>query len=79
VPQLANPMSAKPKSDAYDMWIGVHGAYRVPAAISNLGRAANQRRGLPTSCIGWREFKQWEESPYYKIVEEWGKWRDNQP
>jgi hypothetical protein len=62
----------------FDMWIGNNGEYRVPEAISNLGRLANERAGLPYLEIDWRNYEAWSKSPYYKIVEEWGTWRDQQ-
>lgn len=62
-----------------DIWCGANGHYDVPEGISNLGRLANIRAGLSEqNDHNWRTFKQWVESPYYRIVEEWGKWRDGQ-
>ncbi len=61
-----------------DMWVGKNGTYRVPEAISRLGLMANKHAGLNIDPSDWRQYRQWSQSPYFRVVEEWGNWRDNQ-
>lgn len=67
------------KYPTVDMWIGTNGEYRVPEAISKLGKLANTRLCLPLADHDWRDAEKWFNSPYFKIVQEWGTWRDAQP
>lgn len=57
-----------------DMWVGVNGEYRVPPAISWLGRQADITAGLRSRAYQTTQEKL--SSPYFKVIQEWGQWRD---
>ncbi len=60
-------------------WVGLYGTYDVPDAIVWLATKANERVGLSFGFIdyatGWKE---WSQSPGFKVAAEWGAWRDAQ-
>jgi hypothetical protein len=57
-------------------WYGPYGIYDIPESIMWLANKANNSVGLSEISISpHRKF--WHE-PAYKIIEEWGNWRDSQ-
>lgn len=75
-------------------WNGLNGTYEVPDAIIWLADKAQSAAGLPTlghmingpspdpmSVLYGRAKSKWqaiEASPAWRIIAEWGNWRDNE-
>lgn len=59
-------------------WHGAFGRYEIPSAIIWLADAANDRIGAPsvTNSNEWGCIVARDESPGFKVIEEWGIWRD---
>jgi len=59
-------------------WYGAFGRYEIPKAIIWLADAANARIGLPsvTNYNLWRNISERDDTPGFKVIAEWGAWRD---
>jgi hypothetical protein len=62
-------------------WIGPFGEYDVPPAIIWLASRANLKAGhswRPEYGFHLSTYRYAIESPGWKVIEEWGKWRESE-
>jgi hypothetical protein len=58
-------------------WFAAFGAYDVPQAIMWLADKAQSLHHLPPMSIATTQFRKFWDDPGFKVVEEWGTWRDS--
>jgi hypothetical protein len=59
-------------------WVGAFGQYDIPEVIMWLAEKVQLRNKCPSLQFSINAFRKFWEEPGFKIIEEWGTWRDYQ-